>query len=395
MDTSYRLYAGGELVASGGRPGRSAETTKAAYAPRLARLSPGVSSLDLRLEVANFVHLRGGPFKPILIGEAGTLAGRDALELIFAALVAGFLFAMGGVFLVYAALRRSSSAACFGLAFFLGSVEGFLLSGQLLAYRFFPGIDWETFVRASAFVSYLLPAFVFLAAHELYGGLSDRAALAACAPAAILALAYLAAPLSAFGPLNIPSMAIAFALLAAAFALAARASAKGYPYARVISLGFLLVIGNALNSAFFASGRSVENSFFPLYFLSVFLGPSYGARLAVDFLSLASAFVAIGASSLILFSDSSKRARIAEAVAGEDGPERVSDAFEALGLTAREEEVARLALVGKRGKDIAEALFISLPTVKSHLARVYAKVGVKSRSELFAYFERRRSRFSP
>ena len=51
-------------------------------------------------------------------------------------------------------------------------------------------------------------------------------------------------------------------------------------------------------------------------------------------------------------------------------------------LTARETEVARLAVRGGTAAEIGQALFIGERTVESHLARVYAKLGVASKHEL-------------
>ena len=51
-------------------------------------------------------------------------------------------------------------------------------------------------------------------------------------------------------------------------------------------------------------------------------------------------------------------------------------------LSGREREVARLASQGFPARDIAERLFISERTVESHLANVYAKLGVASKMEL-------------
>ena len=52
------------------------------------------------------------------------------------------------------------------------------------------------------------------------------------------------------------------------------------------------------------------------------------------------------------------------------------------GLTVREREVARLAAERLTAQEIGERLFISRRTVETHLARVYAKLGVTSKSEL-------------
>jgi DNA-binding CsgD family transcriptional regulator len=55
-------------------------------------------------------------------------------------------------------------------------------------------------------------------------------------------------------------------------------------------------------------------------------------------------------------------------------------------LTAREREVAELVASGLRNREIATRLFISRRTVEASLSRAYAKLGVRSRSELAARF---------
>ena len=51
-------------------------------------------------------------------------------------------------------------------------------------------------------------------------------------------------------------------------------------------------------------------------------------------------------------------------------------------LTRREREVARLAATGMSAKEIAQALFVGKRTVETHLASVYAKLGVDSKVQL-------------
>jgi DNA-binding NarL/FixJ family response regulator len=52
-----------------------------------------------------------------------------------------------------------------------------------------------------------------------------------------------------------------------------------------------------------------------------------------------------------------------------------------LGLTARESEVAALLMQGMSNKDIAQALWISQNTVKSHLKAIFDKTDARSRSQ--------------
>jgi DNA-binding CsgD family transcriptional regulator len=52
------------------------------------------------------------------------------------------------------------------------------------------------------------------------------------------------------------------------------------------------------------------------------------------------------------------------------------------GLTAAERRVAALVANGQTNREVAAALFLSERTVESHLTHVYAKLGVRSRTQL-------------
>ena len=61
-----------------------------------------------------------------------------------------------------------------------------------------------------------------------------------------------------------------------------------------------------------------------------------------------------------------------------------SNILENLKLTPREKEVAALLLNGKDAKQIAGELKISIHTANFHIKNLYKKLGINSRSELFA-----------
>jgi DNA-binding CsgD family transcriptional regulator len=53
-------------------------------------------------------------------------------------------------------------------------------------------------------------------------------------------------------------------------------------------------------------------------------------------------------------------------------------------LTAREREVLVLLARNQTNRDIAAAMFVTPGTVKTHVTRIFAKLGVKSRAEAVA-----------
>ena len=57
------------------------------------------------------------------------------------------------------------------------------------------------------------------------------------------------------------------------------------------------------------------------------------------------------------------------------------EAVRRIGISGRELEVLRLMATGHSNQQIADKLFISLPTVKSHSSSLYGKLEVKRRTE--------------
>jgi DNA-binding CsgD family transcriptional regulator len=62
--------------------------------------------------------------------------------------------------------------------------------------------------------------------------------------------------------------------------------------------------------------------------------------------------------------------------------ERVAPGRTTGALTDDEARIAALVIDGRRNREIAASLFVSVATVEAHLTRIYRKLGVRSRSEL-------------
>ena len=85
-------------------------------------------------------------------------------------------------------------------------------------------------------------------------------------------------------------------------------------------------------------------------------------------------FISVGASAF------AERARIELRATGERAPKQTAKTRDV--LTAREAHIARLAGQGASNPEIAAQLFISPATVAYHLRKVFAKLGISSRSQL-------------
>jgi DNA-binding NarL/FixJ family response regulator len=55
------------------------------------------------------------------------------------------------------------------------------------------------------------------------------------------------------------------------------------------------------------------------------------------------------------------------------------------GLTAREAEVVQLVALGRSNNEIAQALYVSPATVKTHINHIFAKTGLRDRAQLVRY----------
>jgi DNA-binding CsgD family transcriptional regulator len=88
------------------------------------------------------------------------------------------------------------------------------------------------------------------------------------------------------------------------------------------------------------------------------------------------------------FADAVAEARAIAASTVEPPQPLLGDAS-SFGLTARELDVLRLLVEGHSDRQIGEALFIGARTVQTHVANLFAKLGVNARAEAAAVAVRR------
>ena len=80
----------------------------------------------------------------------------------------------------------------------------------------------------------------------------------------------------------------------------------------------------------------------------------------------------------------SRTRRMAARIRTEAAMDKYFDKFD---ISQREKEIIHLLLKGKSNKEIEDALFIAMGTVKNHIYNIYQKIGVKNRAQLLTLFK--------
>lgn len=95
---SFQLFLNGKPFAAAGKPGKTKEETVEKWIEQVINL-PVTDTVSLVLQVANFRHSKGGPYKPVVIGDAALLQAEKSAEEGFDLLLAGAIL-MGGLFFI-------------------------------------------------------------------------------------------------------------------------------------------------------------------------------------------------------------------------------------------------------------------------------------------------------
>ena len=166
--TSFLLFANGKVLASNGHPDTSKETTTAKWIPSTVALDLHGDSLDLILQVANFQHSKGGPYKNIQIGNRDTLIYQDNKEAAYDLLLTGCLF-MGGLFFFGLFLfgRHDKVILYFSLfcIFYSYRVIG---TGLYELHTIFPDMPWSLNIHLEYISLFMAVAFFVLYTWHLY-----------------------------------------------------------------------------------------------------------------------------------------------------------------------------------------------------------------------------------
>ncbi|BDQ12863.1 ATP-binding protein [Sediminibacterium sp. TEGAF015] len=250
---SFELFINGNLFAVAGKPGKTKETTIEKWIEQVVTL-PVSDTISLVLQVANFRHSKGGPYKPIVIGNTTQLTAEKAAEDGFDLLLAGAIL-MGGLFFIglfyfgkHDRVILYFSLFCIAYSYRIVGSDNYVLHSLFLSYPWIIGVHLE---YLSLFVSVIFFMFYtkYLFPEETNKWLIRIEAIMA----GILCLLVILFPPSVFTQLLNPFLIVMFMVIAHAFYIYFKAyfnKKLGAKYA-LLSTGILLIIFILINLKYF------------------------------------------------------------------------------------------------------------------------------------------------
>jgi signal transduction histidine kinase len=166
--SSYRLYINGALLLSNGAPGTSAATTKPYWLGRTLALPDGIDTMHLVLQIANFHHSKGGPYKHLVLGDYQTLKDESKRDSALDLVMSGALL-MGGLFFFGLYLFGKYDRAMLFFSLYCITYSYRPVGSRLyVLHDMFPSLGWFTAVRLEYFTLFISVGFFALYTLYLY-----------------------------------------------------------------------------------------------------------------------------------------------------------------------------------------------------------------------------------
>jgi signal transduction histidine kinase len=145
--SAYSLFINNLLVSQNGSPGKTAQETTPFWASSIVYLPTQTDTLRVLLQVANFSHAKGGPYKQILLGDKDQIYLDRERDISSDFVLAGCLF-MGGLFFLglYIFGRNDKTILYFSLFCIFYSYR-LIGTEDYALHSIFPNFNWYVTLR--------------------------------------------------------------------------------------------------------------------------------------------------------------------------------------------------------------------------------------------------------
>jgi signal transduction histidine kinase len=275
MYSAYKLFVNGVVQAQNGEPATTPEKATPYWVSRTVVLPPGEGdSLVLVLQIANFWHTRGGPFKDIQLGDKDELILKKNQNFAYDFGLWGCML-MGGLFFLGLYLfGRKDKAILFFALFCIVYSYRMIGTNHYPVHALFTNLNWFVTVRVEYVALCLSVAFFSLYTWSLYPEDSHAIIMRSMA---WLCIAYsvviLVTPTIVFTSMLVPFLGIMFVYIAYAeyvYLRAARHRRSGSLFA-LLGMAVMLFIFLLTNLQYFGFLPGMRPILFAGYLAFFFL----------------------------------------------------------------------------------------------------------------------------
>jgi len=161
MGTALDLFINGNILYSAGAVGKTAETSKPQFNPKVIDFQSNENQLEIILHVSNFHHRKGGAWEPIILGTEDRIRDVRETKVCYELFLFGSILIMALYHLGLFALRREDRSTLFFGIFCLLIALRILTTGERYLVQLLPNISWEILGKLEYLSYYLaIPAFV-------------------------------------------------------------------------------------------------------------------------------------------------------------------------------------------------------------------------------------------
>ncbi|TDX01203.1 ATP-binding protein [Dinghuibacter silviterrae] len=164
----YRFFVNGRLICSAGKPDTTAERAEPHWFNKTVNIPDGADTLHLLLQVANFWHSRGGPYKQMRLGDRSALFLETDRNKAVDFLLCGCLF-MGGLFFLGLYLFGRHDKAILFFSLFCVTYSYRLIGTDLYPlHAIFPDLSWFLTIHLEYLTLFLSITFLVEYVRRLY-----------------------------------------------------------------------------------------------------------------------------------------------------------------------------------------------------------------------------------
>jgi diguanylate cyclase (GGDEF)-like protein len=252
--TSYSLYVNRVLLAQNGQVGITPNTTIPQWRPQIITFIPDTGYLELVVHMANFAHIKGGMWQPLVLGSPQRILFQRDMAVAFSLFLFGSLLSMTfyhiGLFIFR---RKDRSILLFGLLCFIIAMRT-ILTGEVFLTTLYPQLNFE-FHAAVEYLTFSLTIFVFaLFIFNLYPEevlpLLRKIIILICLGYSVFIVFF---PLRFFALFLQPFQVLSILTFGYLAVILFKAIRQNKPGARFIGAGLLILLASLVNDILYAN----------------------------------------------------------------------------------------------------------------------------------------------